>query len=107
MEKEEKIAYEILSYLAAKPSAKDTIQGITEWWMLRARIEDAVDKVSRALELLVTEDLVRPVRYQAQKKKYYEVNMEKMEEIKKILRELERIKGEVDSSHRGSETKPR
>ena len=48
------LAQRILQYLRAKPQAKDTLEGIAEWWLLQNRIEDAVGQVSSAVEWLVT-----------------------------------------------------
>jgi uncharacterized protein YdhG (YjbR/CyaY superfamily) len=81
------VACEILSYLAAQPSAKDTIEGIAEWWMLRKKIDDAVEEVSRALELLEADGLVLPLSHRAVKKRYYGVNVERLPDIRKLLDE--------------------
>jgi hypothetical protein len=86
---ERSIAGEILSYLVAQPTAKDTLEGIAEWWLLKSEVVDAIDTVSLALERLVSEGLLKPVSYQGEKKKYYEINTERLEEIKKLLDELE------------------
>ena len=48
----------ILRYLLKHPEARDSIEGIAEWWVLLQRIEDEVDDVKRALDLLITEGLV-------------------------------------------------
>jgi len=95
MTKQPTIADEILSYLAAQPSAKDTFQGIAEWWILKTKIDQSIEKVGRALQHLVTEGLVISVRYQAEKETYYAVNMEKIGKIKRIVGKLEEAKGEA------------
>jgi hypothetical protein len=45
------IAREILRYLQLHPDAKDTLDGIAEWWLERQRAESGV--VERAVALLV------------------------------------------------------
>ncbi len=48
----------ILRYLLKHPEARDSIEGIAEWWLLAQRVEDEVDNVKEALELLIEEGLV-------------------------------------------------
>ncbi len=55
---EERIARRILSYLMNRPESKDTIEGIAEWWLERAYIEESVDMVSHGLSLLCSQGLV-------------------------------------------------
>lgn len=55
---EESIAQRILSYLMNRPEAKDTLEGIAQWWLEREYIEESVDRVSRELSLLCSQGLV-------------------------------------------------
>ena len=55
---EEKLRGEILEYLARHPRAKDTIEGIVEWWLLEQRIVNAMRDVQQVLDQLVAEKLV-------------------------------------------------
>jgi hypothetical protein len=48
----------IVRYLLKHPEARDSMEGIAEWWLLLQRIEDEVDNVKQALDLLVAEGLV-------------------------------------------------
>jgi len=48
----------ILRYLLKHPEARDSMEGIAEWWVMLQRIEDEVDNVKRALDLLIAEGLV-------------------------------------------------
>jgi len=56
--KEEKLRREILDYLSRHPRAKDSIEGIVEWWLLEQRIVDTKREVEKVLTQLVTEKLV-------------------------------------------------
>jgi hypothetical protein len=48
----------ILGYLRRNPRAKDTIEGITEWWLLEERIIRAQTAVQEALDQLVAQGYV-------------------------------------------------
>lgn len=54
----EKVAREILSYLARRPNACDTLEGILQWWLPRIRLEDATETVEHALVLLQQRALI-------------------------------------------------
>ena len=43
----------ILAYLEAHPSAADTLEGITTWWLEQLRIQCGIELVSGALERLI------------------------------------------------------
>lgn len=47
------VAERIRRYLRAHPEAKDTLEGIAEWWLAQDRITHAVEQVSEAVALLV------------------------------------------------------
>jgi hypothetical protein len=49
---------ELLQCFARFPQRHDTLQGITQWWLLENRIEWAVIEVQAALDELVARDLV-------------------------------------------------
>lgn len=46
------IADAICRYLASRPNAAETIEGVAKWWLLRQRYEDSVESVQQALNLL-------------------------------------------------------
>ena len=48
----------VLRYLGAHPSAADTLEGITEWWLERRRVAIAVDVISAALVRLIEQGVV-------------------------------------------------
>jgi hypothetical protein len=47
------VAERILRYLRAHPEAKDTLEGIAEWWLAEDKISQSVEKVAKALAWLV------------------------------------------------------
>jgi hypothetical protein len=82
------IADEILAYLAKHPEAQDTLEGITEWWLLEQRIRSAVADVDGALRNLVAANLLATRRC-ADGRTYYALNRTKEREIRRHLREAE------------------
>lgn len=48
----------ILRYLLRHPQARDSVEGIAQWWLLAQRVEDEVENVKEALDLLIREGLV-------------------------------------------------
>jgi hypothetical protein len=52
------IADEILAYLAEHPDARDTLEGIVQWWLLEQEIKKWAAEVKAALDDLVVEGLV-------------------------------------------------
>lgn len=45
-------------YLASRPHASETVEGIARWWLLRQRFDDSVATVQNALDLLVKRGVV-------------------------------------------------
>ena len=50
------IAYEILRYLETYPQAQDTVEGITEWWLLEQRIVNTLQQVQASVDELVAQN---------------------------------------------------
>jgi hypothetical protein len=82
------IADDILTYLIEHPEAQDTLEGITEWWLLEQRIRYAVTEVDGALRNLVADDLL-VTRQCADGRTYYGLNRAKDREIRRYLREAQ------------------
>jgi len=78
------IACAILRYLQAHPEAKDTLDGIAQWWLVREWTERRVAEVERAVSFLVTEELVLQTT-RTGLPPYYQLNDQKSTEISKIL----------------------
>lgn len=53
-----RVASEILAYLKSHPGARDSLEGIAEWWLLERRILQEMQDVKKALGELVTKGLI-------------------------------------------------
>jgi hypothetical protein len=51
----------ILRYLAARPQAADTVEGIAEWWLLRQQVCVVVERVERVLRQLTARGILEEV----------------------------------------------
>jgi Fe2+ or Zn2+ uptake regulation protein len=58
---DEQVANAILRYLEEAPHAMDTVEGVTEWWLMRQRVRDDVESVERALDALVARGVLQVV----------------------------------------------
>jgi len=81
---ESTIATEILAYLADHPGARDTWEGIVEWWLLEQKIQRESRRVARTLEHLVEEGLVSR-RQGPDGRAHYALNAERAEEVRRRL----------------------
>jgi hypothetical protein len=79
--KEGRLAREILRYLTEHPDAKDTLEGIAQWWLLR---EQQIAHVEMAVALLVSRNLLRAHQRGVQPA-YYELNRGEEQEIARLL----------------------
>ena len=84
MEKSE-VAREILAYLSDHPEARDTLEGIVQWWMLERKIRHQIALVREAIQELVGKGflLEEPI---PGSKKSYQVNPRKQREIQRLIR---------------------
>jgi len=64
------IASRVLRYLKKNPDQSDTLRGICEWWLFNERIDYAIDVVSRALDLLASEDMIEEIDHIGSEKRY-------------------------------------
>ena len=78
------VYYEILNYFATKPQAKDNVQGIVEWWILKERVDYSIDLVTGVLDQLVREEMVIEKTLDGIQK-FYQLNPTKLDEIRSIL----------------------
>ena len=81
----QRLARQLLTYLANNPDAEDTLDGIIEWWLLQQRIEDEMSRVKEALALLVSNQLLiessgRDARV------FYRVNKSKLDDIRNLIK---------------------
>jgi predicted transcriptional regulator with HTH domain len=56
------VARAILNYLYEHPDAKDTLEGIAQWWLTREGIERELEEVERGVSILLDQGLVVEVR---------------------------------------------
>lgn len=76
-----KIGNEILAYLIDHPKARDTLDGIVEWWLLEKQIKFQTTKVQQAVSELVTEGLLIETK-ESDSQVHYRINPSRFEEIK-------------------------
>jgi hypothetical protein len=57
-ENESDLRRAVIGYLDENPEAMDTLEGITEWWVMRQRIRTSVTTVARVVRRLVDEGLL-------------------------------------------------
>jgi len=55
-------ATEILDYLARKPDAQETIEGILHWWVLDAHIRNWAPKIAKTVAQLVEQGFLEKKR---------------------------------------------
>jgi hypothetical protein len=53
------IARQISRYLQSHPKAADSAEGILHWWLPHQRLEESMQKVERALALLLRDGAVK------------------------------------------------
>ncbi len=56
------LAKEIMDYLSKNPDAADTLEAVTEWWLLEQKIEYESSKVKEALDELEENGLVKKIK---------------------------------------------
>jgi hypothetical protein len=81
------ISRAILAYLADHPKAQDTIEGVTEWWVLEQNLKRQTAHVKESLAELVSQRLLLERRGR-DKRLRYRLNRRKSREIAAILAQL-------------------
>ena len=79
-----KIGNEILAYLIDHPNARDTLEGIVEWWLLEQQIKFQTARVKDALSDLVARGLILEKKG-SNSHIHYRVNQSKYEEIQELF----------------------
>jgi len=80
----EELALSILGYLQAHPDAKDTLDGISQWWVPGQSAERRVSEVAAAISLLLSKDLIVETRREGLPP-YYGVHQQKEDVIRRVL----------------------
>lgn len=65
MNNKEVLSQKILNYLKKHPQAGDTLEGIATWWLAQQRIEEIVDEVAEALDVLIKKGRVQALESQS------------------------------------------
>ena len=81
------IGYQILAYLVENPEARDTLEGIVEWWLLERQIKFQVPRVKEALAELVHKGLILEQKG-TNSQTHYRINKSKHEEIKNFIKHI-------------------
>lgn len=81
----ERVARRVLEYLAERPDAQDTLEGIVEWWLVKQRIAEQTAAVREALEELVSEGLLVS-RADSSARTFYSLNRLRAEDISTYLK---------------------
>jgi hypothetical protein len=74
-----------LRYLEANPEAKDTLEGIVQWWLWFELTESRLREVQQALTLLASKGLILETRREGVPI-YYRLNPKRRDAIARILR---------------------
>jgi hypothetical protein len=82
---EVEMARDILRYLGRREEAKDTLEGIAQWWLLREWTERRLADVEQAVSLLVSKDLIVETT-RGPELRYYKINRRKKKEIFNFLK---------------------
>jgi len=82
---EGEIAFGILQYLLEHPDAKDTLEGIAQWWLLKRYHEQRVVDVQRAVNGLLAKDLIVETRREGSPP-HYGINHHREAEIAEMLK---------------------
>lgn len=81
---QEKEIWGILHYLIEHPDAKDTIEGILEWWLPAGQAEWGKGEVQKVLDFLTSKGWLTK-RETTPSNNIYGINKDQLEEIKNFL----------------------
>jgi hypothetical protein len=85
----DEIARALLSYLFENTAARDSLEGIVEWWLLDRKIRQTTSAVKDVLDELVAKKLI--LEYEkGDGRVHYCVNRRKEEEIRVLLKIVDR-----------------
>ena len=79
-----KIGNEILAYLVDHPNARDTLEGIVEWWLLEQQIKFQTARVKDALSDLVARGLILEKKG-SNSQIHYRINQKKYKKIQELF----------------------
>jgi hypothetical protein len=79
----DEISREILRYVVAHPRAKDTVSGITKWWLARSVSQEGTKRVEASLQILVNRGWL--IGRSPQSETIYSLNEDTLPEIERFL----------------------
>jgi hypothetical protein len=82
---ERDIAWQILRHLEQHPAAKDTLDGIAQWWLRPERSDPSREEVEGAVAFLISRGFLLETRRPGVPP-YYQLNDKRREEISKLLK---------------------
>lgn len=80
----DELVLQILRYLVANPTAKDTVRGIEKWWLSKSLSSEARTKMEQHLNLLVAKGWLIG-RGSPQSETIYSLNANRLAEINEFL----------------------
>ncbi len=83
------IGYEILAYLIEHSDARDSLEGIVEWWLLEQQIKFQTARVKEALSELVSKELILEKKG-PDSQTHYRINQAKYKEIQRLFKQKDR-----------------
>ena len=85
---------EILRYLTKHPEAKDTADGILEWWLRNGRMRLGKVEIEEILAVMVEKGWLIE-RKTGTTRKIYGISHERIDEIEQLLEELARTDSQI------------
>ncbi len=79
------IVSELLNYLAEHPQAQDTLEGISNWWVLEQELTQRVTEVQAALAKLIKDGFVLESQGEDGRMRY-KLNQERQKEIQSLIK---------------------
>ena len=80
------IGDEILAYLVEHPNARDTLEGIVEWWLLERQVKFQITRFKEALTDLVSRGLILEKKG-SNSQRHYRINKRKYKEIQELFKQ--------------------
>jgi hypothetical protein len=80
------ISHEILAYLSKHPDAKDTLEGVVEWWLLEQQITRRTADVREAISELVNRGLLIQSKSKGAPT-FFRINKRRADEISDLLKQ--------------------
>lgn len=89
------MTHALLSYLVDNAGARDTLEGIVEWWLLDRRIRYNTTEVKQILDGFVAKKLILECET-GDRRIHYCVNRHKEKEIRALLEGRDALSGQTE-----------